>query len=289
MYRVKTVCAMTGVPRNTLVAWERRYNLFDSRRTENGYRMYSDEDVDLVRRLKAHVDTGLAISEAVRLLSHEGAFGPTPRRPLWRDLLEPLLAFDRAGADPFLRRAEALPIERGMDEVFRPLLREIGELWAAGRIHVAQEHFASAYIRESLLATFRNLDAGPADGPVAACAGVPGETHDIGLLLVSVRLALRGWRVIWLGPDLPMGDLCAFLVKHPPRLLCLSGVTAQGVAESARQVRACAPTETMVVVGGPATAGLERLSQDQLWFCPEEEDFFRRLASFREPVVAAVH
>lgn len=284
LFKVKTVVAMTGIPRNTLVAWERRYNLFSVRRTENGYRLYSQEDVDLLRRLRAHVDGGLSISEAVRLAGHEGAMGEAPRRALWEDLLDPLLCYDRAGAEPFLRRVELLPLERAIEEVYRPLLRELGCRWAEGHVNVAQEHFASSYVREALMAAFRLLDAGPVGGPVAACAAVPGEVHDIGLLMVAIRLALRGWRVTWLGADLPIEDLCAFLQEKPPRLVCLSALRADGhvpLAETARRVRELAAPETLVVVGGPGAGPLRAASTANLWFCVDEDAFLAQLGALQ--------
>lgn len=292
MFKVKTVVAMTGIPRNTLVAWERRYKLFDQRRTEHGYRLYSEDDVDLLRRLKAHVDAGLAISEAVRLASHEGMLGAEPRNPLWADLLAPLLVFDRAGADPFMRRVDALPLERAIDDVLRPLLREVGWRWESGSVNVAQEHFASSYLREWLFTQFRRLDAGPAAGPRAACGTIAGETHDLGLLMLAVRLALRGWHVVWLGPDLPMGDLCAYLTERAPRMVCLSVVRpdmASAALEYVRQVRACARPDTRVVLGGPGVAHVEQPSTDRIWLCPSAEDLFHRLSDRDIAAEAAVH
>lgn len=290
MYKVKTVVGMTGIPRNTLVAWERRYKLFDQRRAENGYRLYSDEDVALLQRLKALIENGLAISEAVRLATREGALAHAPQRALWEDLLPPLLCYDRAGADPFMRHVDALPLERAIDEVLRPLLREIGRRWAHGEVNVAQEHFASGYLREWLFANFRRLDGGPAHGPRVACGTIAGETHDIGVLMVALRFALRGWNVIWLGPDLPVGDLCAFLTERAPRLICLSVMraeTAHGVLEYARQVRACARAETRVVVGGEGVHAVDHHDTERLWFCATEEELFRRLDSDGAQIEAA--
>lgn len=282
MYKVKTVVTMTGIPRNTLVAWERRYQLFETHRLENGYRLYSDADVALLRRLKALVDEGLSISEAVRLVGHEGGLGPTPRRQLWEDLLAPLLAFDRAGAQPFFRRVELLPVERAIDEVYRPLLHEVGRRWACGGVNVAQEHFASGVVREELLTTFRQLDGGPVAGPEVACACVPGESHDIGLLIVAIRLALRGWRVTWLGADLPLPDLAAYLADRTPRLVCLSSMRrgdADQLARQVREIREQAPPATVVVVGGIGVTALDGPTTDRIWYHPDDEGFFAHLGA----------
>ena len=72
-YRIKTVADMTGVSRSTLIAWERRYGLVTPTRATNGYRMYSESDVILLRRVKALVDRGLKISEAGLLIEGKRA------------------------------------------------------------------------------------------------------------------------------------------------------------------------------------------------------------------------
>lgn len=64
-YRIKTVAELVGVPRPTLVAWERRFGILEPARTEAGYRVYSEEDLRVLMRIRALLDSGLRISEAV--------------------------------------------------------------------------------------------------------------------------------------------------------------------------------------------------------------------------------
>ena len=66
-YRVKTVCRLTGIHRSTLLAWERRYQVVEPLRADNGYRVYTENDVNRLRRLKSLVDKGHAVSEALGL------------------------------------------------------------------------------------------------------------------------------------------------------------------------------------------------------------------------------
>jgi len=286
-YRVKTVASMTGIPRPTLVAWERRYGMLEPRRDESGYRVYSDADVALLQRLKAMVDSGMAISEALRVAGAGTPAIPAPvveppaRAPIlpWRRLVRALLTYDRTAAELLLRDLEHYSFERCIDDLYQPLLTDLGEAWQAGRITIAQEHYASGFCREQLLGMFHRLGAGPENGIPVACATVPGEPHDLGLLCVAIRLALRGCRVTWLGADVPIEDLSAFLSTHPPRLLCLSTVLPQpgfDVLDFARRVQRSARPRTLVAVGGPGTRGLEHESTDRCWFCPEVEDFWAR-------------
>lgn len=296
-YRVKTVSERTGIPRNTLVAWERRYQMLTPHRSESGYRIYTDEDVLYLQRLKTLVDGGLSISEAIAhggaAPGHAGADGP-PGPPAtglqapsqsaaWsQQLAEHLIDFDRAHAAPLLRRIEQLPFEEAITRVWAPLLQEIGRAWADEEITVAQEHFVAAVAREHLLAMFRSLDAGLGSGPHVVCACLPEEQHDLPLLCVAVRLAIRGWRVTWLGADLPISDLSACCVQQKPELVCLSSVqppSTRSVTEHARQVRASVPEATLVVVGGPGAAPLADRSTARLWFCADMEAMLERWAT----------
>ena len=70
-YRIRTVAEMVGVPRPTLVAWERRFGILDAPRTEDGYRVYSERDLQVLLRIKALLDSGLRISTAVDRIRQE--------------------------------------------------------------------------------------------------------------------------------------------------------------------------------------------------------------------------
>ena len=67
-YRIKTAVRLTGIPRNTLLAWERRYEVVCPSRAENGYRLYSDGDIARLNAVRQLMDQGYKVGEAVRLL-----------------------------------------------------------------------------------------------------------------------------------------------------------------------------------------------------------------------------
>lgn len=64
-YRIRTVAEMVGVPRPTLVAWERRFGILDAPQTVDGYRVYSERDLKVLQRIKVLLDQGMRISTAV--------------------------------------------------------------------------------------------------------------------------------------------------------------------------------------------------------------------------------
>ena len=70
-YQIKTVSRLTGIPKNTLIAWERRYDLVAPIRLKNGYRIYSSQDLLIINRVKSLLEQGFKISEAALLVQNE--------------------------------------------------------------------------------------------------------------------------------------------------------------------------------------------------------------------------
>ena len=262
-YRIKTVSDLTGIPKNTLVAWERRYGVLSPSRAPNGYRLYTDEDLAVLIQLKTALSEGLKISEAVHRVQQprkEPAPKPQPALNdtsafdiLRRDLLETLERFDRNQAEALVTRLIGTPYELSIERVFLPLLRAVGERWERGDISVAQEHFASAFVRDQLTAMLLAVGCGGNDGMHVVCVTLPDERHELGALALAVHLALRGRRVTYLGADLPADDLAAFCRDHQPQLVCVSvimPVTSATLEDYVSQLRTTVPPSTKIIIGG---------------------------------------
>ena len=257
-YRIKRVAHLTGINPATLRAWERRYRLISPRRTDSGYRLYSDEDVAILSRIKRLTDEGLTIGEAIELVRRSAQSVPPGAgggqlSDVRAALRDSLLLLDRRGAQAAYERASHLPSERRAEELLLPVLREIGDLWEHGEAGVAEEHFATAFVREKLAAMLEELGSGAAGGPEAVCAGVPDDLHELGLMAAAVRLAANGWRVVYLGANVPMDELRRVLHDRRPALLCTSVVNplaAERARRLAAELRTAAPRGTSVVIGG---------------------------------------
>jgi DNA-binding transcriptional MerR regulator/methylmalonyl-CoA mutase cobalamin-binding subunit len=278
-YRIKTVAERTGIPRNTILAWERRYDLFDVARASNNFREYSDKDVELLARIKALCDEGYRVSEAISLLRERSAAVEAVAAPLspspsalggvvdgQHELMERLLRFDRAGADRVMERLWFLPFERILDDVFLPCLHEMGEGWAQGRYTITQEHYMSAFLRDQMGGMLRQLGGGPEQGNTVVCSSIEGDSHELGLLAVAIKLALRGWRVENLGADLPVVELARHVRGDEGVRLVIVAVTLTRPELELRRVlnalRALIPLSIEVVAGGPGVSVLRGPSHD---------------------------
>jgi MerR family transcriptional regulator, light-induced transcriptional regulator len=274
-FRIKTVAEMTGVPRNTLLAWERRYGLVSPERQANGYREYSERDVVLLQELKRLVDAGYRVSEAVSLLgerrSETSPLGHTLADEEAIDaLFDALTTFDGPAAAQIAGRLRGTPFAAQIQEVYFPLLRRVGDGWAAGQISVVQEHFVSGFCRARLMEMLLQLQLDAAGrGPLAAFACFEDEDHELGLLGVAISFALRGHLVVWLGARCPLADLVGFVVAEQPVTVCVAvqrTPSPEAVVAYARGLREAMPPTGRLLMGGAGIVGLSPPVMAGVWW-----------------------
>jgi len=234
LFNIGAVARQTGISVVTLRMWERRYGFPSAARTDGGQRIYSPRTVQSLRWVKARMEEGMQVGNAVRalrLLAEQDvptlATLPAPGGPppplgaLRRRLVEALRARDLDRADRMIGDALAVhPVEALVLEVLRPALADLGEGWSAGEVDVATEHLATHYVRQRLIMWLASAPAPRAMAPIAlACA--PGEWHDASLLMFGVLLRRRHWPVTYLGQALPLADLARFVAAERPAMVAV--------------------------------------------------------------------
>lgn len=255
-YNTRAVERETTVPADTFRAWERRYDVPKPHRTPSGQRLYSERDVALIRWLRDRTAEGLTMRQAVQLLdadAEEPSQRPNADWPtLQRRLVHALLALRTSEADDVLGEAFAhYSLEQVCTLLIQPALVEIGEGWRQGRVSAGQEHFATNVVRRRLQALFSVYDvvAGAAT-IITAC--VPTEQHDVGVLILSLMLVRRGYRVVYLGASVPVAGLLAIVEQSNADLVCLSATTPEAFEHFDAVVEAlrAAPRTPLIAVGG---------------------------------------
>lgn len=237
MYRIQSAAKQAGVSTQLLRAWERRYGLVEPQRTGSRYRLYSEDDVAVLRGAKALVDDGLRIAEVARMPREElrRAAMSTPRNeaaegvgafPGFLDTaLEAVVALDAQALERILFRAGGmgtLPARELCERVLLPLLREIGKRWEEKRLSVAAEHFGSAIVRARLQALAVSEARHRPTAQKVVCACPDGEMHEGGLLAFAVHAASSGLEVLYLGADTPIEEILATAEATGARTIALS-------------------------------------------------------------------
>ncbi|HTK82771.1 MAG TPA: cobalamin-dependent protein [Bacteroidota bacterium] len=115
-----------------------------------------------------------------------------------------------------------IPVSTAADEIIRPAMVEIGELWKSGKLEVNEEHLASHALLEAIIRLSPELHRKPSNNLTAVCACAEGEHHEIGLRLLAYVLESQGWTVKYLGVNTPFDTLRAYLKVAKPDLVCLS-------------------------------------------------------------------
>jgi DNA-binding transcriptional MerR regulator len=246
-YNLKVVVKETGLTPATLRAWERRYHLFKPLRSPGGHRLFSEDEINLLKWLVARQKEGLSISRAVDLWRNQASQSPVqiqippveqPVPALGEGMLDQLrhswreacLAFNEPEAE--LATAKALAIatpEVVCTQVLEKGLAELGEGWYAGTVSVQQEHFASALVARRLNALFA-VAPKPTRPERLLAACPPGEDHDLALLMLAFIMRWRGWEVIYLGADVPLEQLDATLRATSCHLVLSVAQTLPGAA-----------------------------------------------------------
>jgi MerR family transcriptional regulator, light-induced transcriptional regulator len=145
-----------------------------------------------------------------------------------------LIKHDESRAGDLLRETHALfDLMTVCMQVIVPALREIGEAWYRGEIRVTTEHFASAYLRGKLLSL---LQAYPSrrNAPLLLIGCAPMEQHELGSLMVAVLARSEGYRVEYLGPDIPVEDLADYAIYEQPAMVILSASSEFSAREMRR-------------------------------------------------------
>jgi DNA-binding transcriptional MerR regulator len=252
---IGSLARRTGVPVDTLRAWERRYGVLRPTRTEGGQRRYGNEDVERVLWLAARVAEGQRISDAVSALGaleHEAdddTLGEGPTAALAARLAAAARQGDGPRVDLELDRAfAAFPLIPCMELVIFPALADLGRRWAEGEAVVVAEHLLSGATERRLAA--RLSAARRPRGPIAIVACPSGERHAVGALCLSALMAQDGWRISFLGADTPLAEADTVAQARRARA-CVAVCTNPGSANAAAEQIAELPNARLWVVAGP--------------------------------------
>ncbi|MGW7344093.1 cobalamin B12-binding domain-containing protein [Streptomyces sp. NPDC054854] len=179
--------------------------------------------------------------------------------PTLEDLTERLWQAVRRGDEQVAAATVRRALDEGADpevvllDVIASVQGRVGREWAANRISVAQEHSATAINDRAvaLVALHPSAHTEPARGRITV-ACVDGEWHGLPARLLAEVLRLRGWRVDYLGAQVPTHHLVAHIHRTGPDAVALSGSIATRLPTAHATITACQATGTPVLVGGAA-------------------------------------
>jgi len=147
-------------------------------------------------------------------------------------------------------------------EVIQPAQYEIGRLWQANLLTVAEEHIATSMSQLALSMLYPSIPRAASNGLRVLVGCVGGERHDLGARMVADFYEMAGYSVRFLGADVDADRLVAMVREDPPDLLGLS-VTMTFNVESLRvttdRARDAVGDQLSLVLGGAAFSSQPKL------------------------------
>jgi methanogenic corrinoid protein MtbC1 len=263
-YRIGAAARLTGLTTHVIRVWERRYRVLAPSRSQGGARLYSETDLERLRLLRRAVAGGHAIGQIAalddaalkRLLAAQPADAPAAPAQVWsgfaEDFKQAVGEYDLARADRVLSRAIAQHSPRALlIEILGPALQHIGDAWARGEICVGSEHLASTLVRDCVGALLRSYSADPGAESIVLTTPA-GEQHELGVQLAAALAAMYGFRVIYLGANLPAGEIVDAVRRSGAKIAALS-VVALDVGAARREISSLLdrlPEGVMLLLGG---------------------------------------
>jgi len=292
----------TGLSPDVLRVWERRYGVVEPHRSPGGQRVYSDSDIERLSLLHRATKGGHGIShvaslsksrleelvrdvEAVRREPGGEATRSVESRATVDKAIELTEALDPSALELLLKRNVARHgLVTFIDSIAAPFLRAVGDRWHSGTLTVSQEHFATAVVQRVVTETAPLLTAADG-GPTIVIGTLEGERHANGALMAAATAASEGWRVIYLGADLPAGEIAETAIRTRARAIGISVVLAEKKTRAKADLRHLAKTVTpgtTVIIGGTGSKELRgSLTGNESIFVESMEELRAELAAMK--------
>ena len=292
-FPIRIAARRAGVSVDALRAWERRYQAVSPARTGGEQRLYSEDDIerlallreltdaghsisaiagvgtDELRRLRTTMtdsDEGAKVADASPAMGAEAVASDAPH--VLRTCLRAIRAHDSESVYRVLQReAFRRATLEFLEEIATPIMRRVGDEWAAGNLSEAQERLASGALRRVLGVMLQYLriderDRDSSDPPVVRVLAttLAGERHELGALMAAAVAADLGCDTTYPGADLPAPALAAAARRARVDILALSLLDGSAPRLAQRELSALRdllPARTRIVVGGASAALLD--------------------------------
>lgn len=303
-YPIKVVSQMTGLSVFVIRAWEKRYDAVTPSRTDTNRRLYSEEDIEKLKLLNKAVQKGHNIGgianlsiEDLRSVLENKIVSPRSDKEISNDVyanaestiancIEAIKVYDGKALETLLLKASTkMSQPQLIENLIVPLVYKVGDLWYDGFIRVANEHLASAVIR-SFLSNLIERHVPNDNAPIMVSATPRGQDHELGAMIASVVAASAGWKVVYLGPNLPVEEIAAVADSLKAKVVALSIIYPNDDPQLKKDIlnlKQMLPENISLIVGGRAAGGyLDVLDEINAIVIKDTKQFKNELEAVRE-------
>lgn len=262
----------TGIGKDTLRVWERRYGFPQPNRDEHGERVYPLAQVEKLRVIKRLMDQGhrpgRIVAQPIQALLHLTRTdvvgqGASAAHTMVREDLAALIAMIQAHDDEMLRATLHASLAKTGLQTFvthmvAPLTSLVGETWARGDLAVHEEHLYTECVTTLLRQAISAIPkAASGRTPSVLLTTFPQEAHGLGLLMVESLLALQGCRCVSLGTQTPLRDIAQAATLRKADVVALSfsvSMNVNHVIDGLKELMALLPQGVKIWAGGQSPA-----------------------------------
>ncbi len=286
-YDLRDVTGLTGLSKQVLHAWERRYDIVRPKRGNNATRVYSDQEVRYLQLLGKCTGAGHRIGklasldpETLKQISLECC--PDEIFSL-DDILSAASSLDTNAIENRLSThfASLGPVKFARCIVV-PLMARVGDLWVQGQLSVEAEHYVSSLIRTLLGQGLRFTGTSDTKG-VAIFTTPEGELHELGALTAAILAQSCNVRALYLGAQLPAKSIATAAKSLGADVVCLSSTLLPRTVleERISEVTSELAAETELWLGGQAMAGLRDVKRRRTTVFHNVPDYLDFIQRFR--------
>ena len=273
-FNIAAVERDTGLSKDVLRVWERRYGFPNPDRDQHGERCYPLAQVERLRLIKRLMDQGFRPGKLIGLPIEELA-SLAPRRPRAQesasaescaDLGDLMTLIKQHDANGYLQAMQQRLARQGLQQFVQdtiaPLTKAIGEAWEDGTMEVFEEHLFTELTKRLLRQIISTLPSA-SGGPRILLTSVPNEQHILGLLMAEALFTLEGAECIPLGTEMPILEIARAAEAHQVDVVALSFSVAfpqRQIPGLLQQLRLATPAAIQIWVGG---GGIARVTSSE--------------------------
>jgi len=280
------IVTLTSINAHTLRKWESRYSFLEPERTETNIRCYSDEQLKKLLNISILTRNGYRISKIDKMSDDEihdlisnKLINDNPDDEISALIISTLdmdeVAFDSVLKEHILKNG----LLATMTQLIYPFLNQVGVLWGINKVMPAQEHFISNLIKKKIFSTIDLLPYPKKNAPSILMFLTENEHHEIALLVAYYIAREFGWRVYYLGQNVPTENIRQVIEETNPKAMMSMFVTPTQVSiETKLQGILNQGNIPLFVSGNPNI--LEDIKENkQIRYLSHPDDFINQLKS----------
>jgi MerR family transcriptional regulator, light-induced transcriptional regulator len=226
-YSIQQVAEITGLSKQVIRKWEDRYHIIQPQRLDNGYRIYNEDEVNILKQLATYTNSGMTVKQAIDFYTQQNGSieNINPVIHFKKGLIQAGTTGNEQQILHLLEQAHhKFGVEKLIEEIIIPFLHEVGQLWCEKAWGEYQEAICSQTVRDFLTHVRRHFYV-PEDAPLVLGSCLPGEKHEIPMQILLIQCMLHGYQTMMLGPSPAPTAIQSTIALKKPKIVLLTGST----------------------------------------------------------------